>query len=106
MAVTAHDIEIASLWEQVDWLEERVGRLEALSKGPVEQDKACELCGERSDMQFTAVLPMLDHHTVTVEGDICLKCYGEYADDFAVIEALFEKWGREVSSGAERVVAD
>ena len=106
MAVTAHDIEIAALREQVDWLTERVSRLEALSTRPVEQDKLCELCGKRSDMQFVAVLPVSNDRTAEVKADICSKCYGEYTDDFAVIKALFEKWGREVSSGVEGMVGD
>ena len=53
-------------------------------------DKACELCGEPSEMDFNILVPVWEK-AILVKGDICLSCFGSYPDDIAIAIALLDK---------------
>lgn len=53
-------------------------------------DKTCELCDNPIEMKFMAVFTRAKGKAI-VTGNICLACYGEYADDTAIALALLMK---------------
>jgi len=54
----------------------------------------CELCGEKSDVDFNCLLYVPEHRgggTTLVQANICLDCLSRYSNDYIVAIAILRQ---------------